>query len=42
MRPGIDISHGTHGRLLDLADREDIDISEAYERALQRGLDELE
>lgn len=42
MRPGIDISHGTHGRVLDLAEREGIDISEAYERALEAGLDELE
>ena len=42
MRPGIDISNALHGRMLDLADREGIEVDEAYERALEIGLEELE
>lgn len=42
MRPAIDISYGTHGRVRDLAEYEGIDVSEAYERVLKVGLEELE
>jgi len=42
VRPNVDISWSIHGRLKDLADEEDLSLTEAYERALTRGLDELE
>lgn len=42
MRPNIDISHTTNGRVRDLAEELDCSVGEAYSRVIQRGLDELE
>ncbi len=42
MRPAIDISHGLHGRLKDYAEANDVDLSEAYSKVLEAGLEALE
>ncbi|EMA47952.1 hypothetical protein [Halococcus saccharolyticus] len=42
MRPYIDISHATHGRVKDYAEAHDLDLDAAYEEVLSAGLDELE
>lgn len=42
MRPNIDISHALNGRVKDYAEREEIELQEAYQRIIERGLNELE
>jgi hypothetical protein len=39
MRPAIDISNKVHGAVKDYADEHDLDLSEAYEEVLWKGLD---
>lgn len=42
MRPNIDLSHATHGRVKDFAEERDITLTEAYEQLLNAGLDTVE
>lgn len=37
VRPNIDIPNRVHGTVKDYADREDLDLSEAYEKILKKG-----
>jgi len=39
MRPNVDISWSTHGRIKDYAEEKDISLDEAYERLLNKGLE---
>jgi len=41
MRPNIDIQWSIHGRIKDYAEANDLDLSEAYTKVLEAGLDEL-
>jgi len=42
MRPNIDISWSIHGRVKDHAERNDLDLTEAYSDILERGLEDVE
>jgi hypothetical protein len=42
MRPAIDLSYGLHGRLKDYAEANDLELSEAYAKVLEAGLEALE
>lgn len=42
VRPNIDISHTINGRVKDFAEREGIDVDEAYRRVLETGLEQLD
>ncbi|ESS10976.1 MAG: hypothetical protein A07HR60_02121 [uncultured archaeon A07HR60] len=42
MRPNIDITHTLGGRIKDYAEENDLDLSEAYTKVLEAGLNELE
>ena len=42
MRPNVDLSHATHGRVKDFAEEQDISLTEAYEQLLNAGLDAVE
>lgn len=41
MRPNIDISHTLNGRVKDYAENEDLTLEEAYQKVIERGVDEL-
>lgn len=41
MRPAIDISYALHGRVKDYAEANDCTLDEAYQQALETGLDVL-
>jgi len=41
MRPNIDISHTTNGKVKDYAANNDLDLSQAYRDIIEAGLDEL-
>lgn len=42
MRPNIEITHQLNGRVKDYAAEHDLDLSEAYKRIIETGLEELE
>ncbi len=42
MRPNVDLTHATHGRVKDFAEERDITLTEAYEQLLNAGLDTME
>lgn len=42
MRPNIDIPWSIHGRVKDHAERNDMDLTEAYSDVLESGLDAVE
>ena len=42
MRPNIDITHTLGGRIKDYAEENDLDLSEAYTKVLEAGLNERE
>jgi hypothetical protein len=42
MRPNIDISHTLNGRVKDYAQQQDIDLTEAYQRIIEAGLEAVE
>ena len=42
MRPNIDISHTLNGRVKDYAERQDVDLEEAYREIIDAGLEAVE
>jgi len=42
MRPNIDISHTLGGRIKDYAETNNLDLSEAYIKVLEAGLESVE
>ena len=42
MRPNIDISYALNGRVKDYAKSEGLELSAAYQRIIEKGLEELE
>lgn len=42
MRPNIEISHQLNGRVKDYAAEHDLDVSDAYDRIIRAGLEELD
>ena len=42
MRPNIDIDWAIHGRIKDLAEANEMNLSEAYAEVLESGLEALE
>ena len=42
MRPNIDISHTLNGRVKDYAERQDMNLEEAYQEIIEAGLEAAE
>jgi len=42
MRPNADISHQLNGRVRDIADENDWDLTEAYAEVIEHGVKQLE
>jgi hypothetical protein len=42
MRPNIDVSHTLNGRVKDYAEREDMDLTDAYQEIIEAGLEAVE
>jgi len=42
MRPNIDVSHTLNGRVKDYAEKQDIDLTEAYQEVIEAGLEAVE
>ena len=42
MRPNIEISYTLNGRVKDYAKEQELELTEAYKRIIERGLAELE
>lgn len=42
MRPNADISHELNGRVKDYAERENLELVEAYRRVIEAGIERLE
>ncbi len=41
MRPNIEISHEKNGQVKDYAEANDLDLTTAYKRVIEAGLEEL-
>ena len=42
MRPNIDVSHTLNGRVKDYAEQQGIDLTEAYRKIIEAGLETVE